>query len=126
MVRIIVITIATIIALTISIIWLYVTILFIISLIIKRNDIADIAWGPGIACVALLGLYFHTQSHIFITIVTTTVCIWALRVGIRNAKKSEDPRYAQWRTAWGKWFYIRSYLQVYLLQGFLKNNQHIT
>jgi steroid 5-alpha reductase family enzyme len=104
-------------------IWTYVTALFIVSLIIKRNDIADIAWGPGIAIVGIMSILFSTLpslTHIFIVSATT---LWALRlavrIGLRNSKKSEDPRYAQWRTAWGKWFFIRSYLQVYLLQGAL-------
>jgi steroid 5-alpha reductase family enzyme len=38
---------------------------------------------------------------------------------LRNLKKSEDFRYKQWRDTWGKWFYLRSFFQVYLLQGLL-------
>jgi steroid 5-alpha reductase family enzyme len=56
-------------------------------------------------------------------IVTVLVVIWAARLSIhiylRNRNKTEDYRYKAWRDAWGKWFFIRSYLQVFILQGFL-------
>ena len=41
------------------------------------------------------------------------------RIGRRNFRKSEeDPRYKAWRDSW-KYFYLRSYFQVYMLQGLL-------
>jgi steroid 5-alpha reductase family enzyme len=105
------------------VIWAYVTLLFLISLVIKRNDIADVAWGPGIAIVGIVSiLYVESPSLVHILIVSST-CIWAtrlaVRISIRNSKKNEDSRYAQWRTSWRKFFYVRSYGQVYVLQGFL-------
>jgi steroid 5-alpha reductase family enzyme len=36
----------------------------------------------------------------------------------RNLGKPEDFRYAKWREEWGKWLIPRSFLQVYMLQGF--------
>lgn len=55
--------------------------------------------------------------------VNALVTAWGLRlawhIGSRNARKTEDYRYAAWRKEWGKWFYPRSYAQVYLLQAFL-------
>lgn len=54
-------------------------------------------------------------------LVSTVVTIWGVRLAWhihkRNKGKAEDYRYLAWRTAWGKWFYLRSYAQVYLLQG---------
>ncbi|MEI6790860.1 MAG: DUF1295 domain-containing protein, partial [Myxococcaceae bacterium] len=48
--------------------------------------------------------------------------IWGLRLAwhihTRSQGKPEDYRYMAWRQAWGRWFYVRSYFQVYLLQGF--------
>jgi steroid 5-alpha reductase family enzyme len=48
--------------------------------------------------------------------------VWGIRLSvylfIRNRGKVEDFRYRAWREAWGKHFYLRSYLQVFLLQGF--------
>jgi steroid 5-alpha reductase family enzyme len=54
-------------------------------------------------------------------LVGALVSIWGLRLSLhiynRNKNKVEDYRYLAWRKQWGKWFYIRSYFQVYLLQG---------
>jgi steroid 5-alpha reductase family enzyme len=50
------------------------------------------------------------------------IAIWgirlALHIGLRSKGKPEDFRYKKWREEWGKYFLLRSYLQVYLLQGF--------
>jgi steroid 5-alpha reductase family enzyme len=94
---------------------------FVISLIVKRNDIADVAWGLGfcLVCVYL----FLTQPHqVISSILYFLVTVWGLRLSLhiylRGRNKPEDFRYRQWREAWGKTFYWRSYLQVYLLQAF--------
>jgi steroid 5-alpha reductase family enzyme len=51
------------------------------------------------------------------------VTIWGSRLAWhihrRNKGKAEDFRYLAWRKEWGKWFYLRSYFQVYFLQGVL-------
>lgn len=103
-------------------IWIYATLWFIVSLLARRNDVADIAWGLGyvVVCIYL----FQTQVKASVPLlVYTLVGIWALRLSthifLRNRGKGEDFRYRQWREEWGKTFYWRSYLQVYLLQGFL-------
>ena len=107
---------------TATILGAFVTVLFMISIIVKRNDIADIAWGLGIFLVALLS-YATGPQNFFTLAVTVLAGLWGLRLSLRillrNLKKSEDARYKKWRDEWGKWFYFRSYLQVYLLQGTL-------
>lgn len=102
----------------------YVTALFAVSVAIKRNDIADIAWGPGIALAAWSGWYAAAaprEPAILLTL--SLISIWALRlawrIGRKNRNKPEDARYKRWRESWGSVFYLRSYLQVFLLQGFL-------
>lgn len=98
------------------------TLLFLLSVIIKRNDIADIAWGVGIFVVALLSFATGPQN-LFTTVLTIVAGLWGgrlfLRILLRNLKKGEDPRYKKWRDSWGAWFYPRSFAQIYLLQGFL-------
>lgn len=100
----------------------FVTTLFVVSLIIKRNDIADIAWGPGIGIVAVMSYVYGNGSALSL-LITGIIVVWALRLGVhismRNRGKREDPRYAAWREEWGRWVVLRSYLQVYLLQGSL-------
>ena len=106
----------------IGFIWLYMSSWFIVSLIIKRNDVADIAWGLGFLLVALT-TYPYSSPSMLNTIATLLVCIWALRLSLhiykRNKHRSEDYRYQEWRKAWGQLFYLRSYVQVFLLQGLL-------
>ncbi|MBU3744885.1 MAG: DUF1295 domain-containing protein, partial [Sediminibacterium sp.] len=99
----------------------YQTFIFIISLLYKRNDVADIAWGGGF--IALIIFLIITNSPtVYASIVYVLCCIWGTRLSvylfIRNRQKPEDFRYRAWREAWGKNFFIRSYLQVFLLQGF--------
>jgi steroid 5-alpha reductase family enzyme len=102
-------------------IWCYVSAWFIISLMIKRNDVADIAWGLGF--VAIVIFLFVTQTPILqSSIVYLLTVIWGIRlaihIGLRSKGKPEDFRYKKWRDEWGKYFVLRSYLQVYLFQGF--------
>ena len=96
---------------------------FLISIIGKRNDVADIAWGLGFIVAAVTALSINHPVSFSAYIVTGLVVIWGSRlsihIGLRNIKKPEDSRYNIWRKSWGKWFYIRSYLQVFMLQGLL-------
>ena len=49
------------------------------------------------------------------------VAAWGLRLAIhilvRNWGREEDFRYRAWREAWGRTFVVRSFLQIYMLQG---------
>jgi steroid 5-alpha reductase family enzyme len=93
---------------------------FILSVVKKRNDVADIAGGLGFVLISWSGLYFANISLRGL-LVNLLVTIWGMRLAWhihkRNLKKHEDYRYAAWRKEWGKWFFVRSYFQVYLLQG---------
>ena len=106
-----------------GVIGIFVTLLFFLSLIIKRNDIADIAWGTGIIIVGLVGYALRSVHATTTSIVLLLVVAWGvrltLRIFLRNIKKGEDARYRVWRETWGEWFYLRSYFQVYVLQGLL-------
>lgn len=105
----------------------FVNLLFFISVIIKRNDIADVAWGPGIFLSSIV-FYFstagiHEYSNIILNVATLLIGCWATRIFLHIGtrfihKKEEDFRYKVWRDTW-KFFYLRSYFQVYILQGFL-------
>lgn len=109
---------------TSGVIWVFVSFLFVLSVVYKRNDLADVAWGPGIVLASWSHWYINGQSDALPTLlVLSLVTLWGARLGIRiglkNWRKSEDPRYKRWREKWGAWFYPRSYAQVYLLQGAL-------
>jgi steroid 5-alpha reductase family enzyme len=101
----------------------YVTMWFLLSVLVKRNDIADVAWGVGIALVGAVGILLAPDDTHRLTIMSALVTIWGLRLSHHIYKRilshrDEDYRYAVWRKEW-KHFYTRSYAQVYLLQGFL-------
>ncbi len=103
------------------ILFAFVNLWFIISLITKRNDVADIAWG--------LGFILLTWSAFFIADINGTrgiltgilISVWGFRLAwhihTRNKGKAEDYRYLAWRNEWGKCFLLRSYFQVFILQG---------
>lgn len=104
------------------ILFVYMNFWFIISLIKKRNDVADIAWGLGFVLLAWISFLCAERITLVGLIVALCVTVWGLRLSVhiyqRNKDKGEDYRYKAWRNSWGKWFLIRSYMQVYLLQGF--------
>ena len=104
------------------VIGVFVTLIFVMSLVLKRNDIADVAWGTGIFVVALVSFLSAPKSDLML-LLTVLAALWGLRltlrIFLRNRKKGEDFRYRKWRKDWGKWFYVRSFFQVYMLQGFL-------
>ena len=105
------------------VILVYMSAWFAVALITKRNDVADIAWGLGFG-VASTSSFIKCGNYTFTAIfVTILVTVWGLRlswhIGQRNIKKPEDYRYSAWRESWGKWFIIKSYLQIFIFQGFL-------
>jgi len=100
--------------------FIYMSLWFLLSVIKRRNDIADVAWGLGFILISWAGWHL-AESSIKSLLVNLLVSIWGARLAWhiykRNKSKTEDYRYAKWRKDWGKWFFLRSYLEVYLLQG---------
>jgi steroid 5-alpha reductase family enzyme len=103
--------------------WGYMTLWFVISLIGRRNDVADVAWGLGFVLLAWTSFFLSGGSGARGVVAGILVSVWGLRLAwhihARHRGKPEDFRYMAWRREWGKWFYARSYAQVYLLQGAL-------
>lgn len=101
----------------------YMSLWFVVSLIKKRNDVADIAWGLGFVLITWVSFFIAEDFSTRSLLVNILVSIWGIRlawhINSRNKGKAEDYRYLAWRKEWGNWFYLRSYLQVYLLQGLL-------
>lgn len=98
----------------------YVSCWFVISLLKKRNDVADIAWGLGFVVIACYCFNSYASGSVSLLVYRLTY-IWGIRLAIhiafRSHGKPEDFRYRKWREEWGQFFFIRSYLQVYVLQG---------
>ncbi len=92
----------------------FVHVAYVLALHLKRRDIADVMWGPGIA-LAAWSAYLTQESNPLLLAVLVCITLWACRlathIGSRFfAKKEEDPRYAR---------FTRPYSSVFLLQGFL-------
>ena len=96
---------------------------FIYSVIKKRNDVADIAWGLGF--IVICGYLFFSSNHttLLATIVYCLVGIWGFRLSVhiyaRNRNKPEDFRYRQMRNQWNSSELLQTYCKVFLLQGLL-------
>jgi steroid 5-alpha reductase family enzyme len=105
------------------VILVYAVIWFIVAVVKDRNDVADIAWGGGFVCAALTAYSVQGINETRATLVLLLVITWGMRlmlhIGIRNRGKPEDHRYKAWREEWGSTYLVRSFLQVFLLQGFL-------
>ncbi len=106
---------------SIIIVFVYFTLWYIIATIIKNASIVDMGWGLGFVILALLNYAQNISVHSLIIMVL--VAIWGLRLFYhifrRNFKKPEDYRYANFRKEWGKTYLIRSYFQLFILQGVL-------
>jgi steroid 5-alpha reductase family enzyme len=103
-------------------VFLYMNLLFLLALVLKKNDIVDVAWGMGFIFIAILSLLLMPGWNFRRLLVSGFVIIWGLRLAIyiflRNKGRKEDFRYARWKKDWGSQWIIRSYLQVFILQGF--------
>jgi len=106
-----------------SAVLVYMLLWFIISLVLRRNDVADVAWGGGFIVASLAVLLSRGAATDRAVLVVSLVTVWgvrlALHIGLRNRGKGEDARYRKWREEWGRHVVLRSFLQIYMLQGVL-------
>lgn len=107
---------------SVLVIFAYMTVFFLYALYKKRNDIADIIWGPGFIAVAWTNIIvFEALQNVHAMLVASVITVWGFRLAIhiylRNRGRDEDFRYKKWREEWGRNFALRTYFQVFLLQG---------
>jgi len=100
------------------------TLLWLISLLLKDASIVDIFWGAGF--VVSTWVYFALTpdgSAGRKWLISILVTIWGLRLSLyilyRNWGKGEDFRYRKWRDEAGRRWWWQSYFKVFLLQGLL-------
>lgn len=100
------------------------SLLWLLSVILKNVSIVDIFWGLGF--IIVYAFYFCSLQEIYTRhiLVLILVSIWGLRLtiylAIRNFGKEEDFRYQEFRRRYGinRYWWV-SFFQVFLLQGFL-------
>ena len=100
------------------------TLLWIVSVVIKNVSIVDLFWGFGFVLVAWFYFLNGEGNETRKIIVTALVTIWGLRLSgylaWRNSGKGEDFRYRQFRNNYGeKRYWWISFFQTFLLQGIL-------
>jgi steroid 5-alpha reductase family enzyme len=106
------------------VIMILMTILWIVSVIIKNVSIVDLFWGFGFVITS--GFYFLATPGTGPRkiILLTLVAIWGLRLSVylawRNIGKGEDFRYREFRKKYGenRYWWV-SFFQTFLLQGVL-------
>ncbi|MFN8845322.1 MAG: DUF1295 domain-containing protein [Bdellovibrionales bacterium] len=92
------------------------------ALIKKRNDWADVLWGPGQLIAALGALSWPLGPNQKLALLC--LFFWAFRLflylGLRTLSHStEDRRYLDMRQNWKGSENLQSYLKVFILQGVL-------
>ena len=97
---------------------------FLLSRVLRRNDLADLLWGSGIAVlVGAVGLPTIQEWEAWQRALVTLVLLWGLRLSVflsfRNLPEPEDSRYAAWRKQWGKKEPLYAFFQVFGLQAVL-------
>lgn len=108
---------------TAIVIFVFMTFFYLLSLILKRTDIVDIAWGLGFIFLTYSLFLRAPESTNRLLLLSALVVVWGLRLAIhiysRNKGKEEDFRYKNFKKKWGKNFWWKSYINIFLLQGFL-------
>lgn len=103
------------------IILFYMTVIFLLALSLKDNSIVDIGWGLGFILITLF-TFFAAEINFRKMLFSCLVFIWGGRLSIyiflRKRWQEEDFRYRNWRNTW-KHFRLRSYFQIFMLQGFI-------
>jgi steroid 5-alpha reductase family enzyme len=100
------------------------SLLWVISLLLKNSSIVDIFWGTGFVIISWIA-FVRTINTVGPRgwLIVILVTIWGLRLTLyvfwRNAGKGEDFRYAKWRKETGESWWWKSYFKVFLLQGFI-------
>jgi steroid 5-alpha reductase family enzyme len=100
------------------------TMLWIVSVMLKNASIVDPFWALGFVVVAVYYYFNSSGNSLRKEVVLALACLWGLRLFIylawRNYGKPEDYRYAQFRKDYGahRYWWV-SFFQVFLLQGIL-------
>lgn len=102
-------------------VFVYMTGAFLFALWRRDNSVADVAWGPGCVVAGAAAMAAGPGFTPRALLVMALVSVWAIRlavhIGARRQVQGEDFRYARWRERWGRHWVVRSFLQVFLLQG---------
>ncbi len=100
------------------------TLLWLVSILLKNVSIVDLFWGLGFVLSATVYFVLTDEIGIRKVLLMVLVMLWGLRLSVylawRNIGKGEDFRYREFRRLYGeKRYWWISYFQTFLLQGLL-------
>jgi steroid 5-alpha reductase family enzyme len=105
------------------IIAIYMSFVWVLSVILRNTGVVDVFWGLGFILVAAFYALFAEGASWRIALVLVLVNLWGLRLAlhvlVRGHGQGEDKRYAAWRARRPRQWWWRSYFTVFLLQGVL-------
>ncbi len=88
---------------------------YLLALVKKRADLADIAWGSGFVLVSWISFGLSKYSGLSL-MVNLFVTLWAIRLGLhlyfRNANRPDDFRYKAMKQS-----KLQLFFQVFMMQG---------
>ena len=94
---------------------------YFIARFFRRTDIVDMVWWLSYGLIALMLFVFFSPSSLAL-LPLTFVLLWSLRlvshIIVRLIRHNEDARYAAFRISWWQYFFLKSYLYIFLLQWF--------
>lgn len=100
---------------------IFVTLIWLVSLIIKNAAVMDIFWGIGLILTSQVYSFLLPGSSLAQNLILSLVLLWGIRlsvyIAVRAWGKPEDPRYLAWRQENGKRWWWYSYIKVFLIQG---------
>ncbi|UCF30814.1 MAG: DUF1295 domain-containing protein [bacterium] len=100
---------------------IYMTCVYVLALILRDNSIVDIFYGLGFVEAGLLALHRFGTNHPRQVLMIILLTLWGLRLSlhlfVRKRGKEEDFRYRKWRETWGRYFVVRSFFQIFMLQA---------
>lgn len=99
---------------------------FLLSRLLRRNDVADVLWGPGVFFTGLIHALPQAELPFRAKLLLALTGAWALRLSLhiffRNRGRPEDIRYQNWKKAWaakGQSEPGSAFLRVFCLQSLL-------
>lgn len=101
---------------------LYKFLIFLISLKLKRSDIADVSWGLSFIVAGITAFFISGFLSFEALIVFILISIWgmrlAIRIYLRNKNKNEDFRYQEFKKKFNG-DKLQILIKIFLFQGLL-------
>lgn len=99
----------------------FMSIWWMVSVLMKDASIADVVWGLGFSSLVLYLWSINDDIGVLQLVVSVPMFVWgvrlALHIGTRKWGKPEDWRYVNMREKAGEKFWWFSFFSVFMLQG---------